>query len=66
MKLKYSPKSTNVTDMRGWQPTEQMVVDMQKRNKKDMTQRATSAWKGDKLGMKDHVNKIKKYNKEGK
>ena len=66
MKLKYSPKSTNIIDMRDWHPTEQTVVDLMKRNKKDMNQHVMTARKDNRLGVRDKVNWIKKYNKEVK
>lgn len=48
MKLQYSPKSTNVIDLRGQVFTEQTVVNLSKKNKRKIEQRVTSAKKGDK------------------
>lgn len=49
MKIQNSPKSTNVIDMRDWQPTEQTVVNLRKKNKRKIEQRVMSARKQDKV-----------------
>lgn len=48
MKLQYSPKSTNVIDLRNQVFKEQTVVNLSKKNKRKIEQRVMSGKKGDK------------------